>query len=254
MLAVQSTPHFIINVIGSPPQLDFRGCLWQTACDLQRLGGPPLPTEDLVSKSFHDSYRLQMLKSPNFGHDDMPGKQWWEEAVRSTFLHTGMLPYFYDSFDEIYGEAFDGSRGVEGGGFWKRNEGAVEALASVAGRGVTVGVISNSDSRYHALLTNLGLAEHIDFVHVSGETGWKKPEEYAFHTAIEAASELRGESVLASEAVHVGMSASGDVLGALEAGWDAVYCGDAEMAIDGVVALPRRQIAGLGAALGLPAD
>ena len=143
----------------------------------QRLGGPSLPSEYEVSKAFHDSYRLQMLKSPCFGHDDdLPNREWWEATVRSTFLHTGMLPYFYDSIDEIYyGDAFDGSKDGEGG-FWTRNEGAVEALASVAGRGVILGVISNSDERYHTVLRNLGLSEHLDFVQVSGENGWAKPD------------------------------------------------------------------------------
>jgi REG-2-like HAD superfamily hydrolase len=193
----------------------------------QRLGGPPLPSPCEVSKAFHDSYRLQMLKNPCFGHDDgLSNRDWWEATVRSTFLHTGMLPYFYDSFDEIYGEAFDGSKE---GGFWARNSGAVECLASLAGRGATIGVISNSDVRYHDILHNLGLRPHLDFVHVSGETGWAKPDPMAFGEALLAAGRVRGETVAAEHAVHVGVSASNDVLGALDAGWSAVYCGDANM-------------------------
>ena len=211
----------------------------------QRLGGPPLPSEYEVSKAFHDSYRLQMLKNPCFGHqDDMSNQDWWEETVRSTFLHTGMLPYFYDSFDEIYGEAFDGSKDGEGG-FWMRNSGAIDCLASLAGRGATIGVISNSDVRYHNILHNLGLSTHLDFVHVSGETGWSKPDRMAFEAALVAAGRLRGEAVPPEHAVHVGMSASNDVLGALDAGWSAVYCGDANMQIEEVLSLPRSQIAKL---------
>lgn len=212
----------------------------------QRLGGPPLPSAHDVSKAFHDSYRLQLLKHPCFGHNDaITNRDWWEATVRSTFLHTGMLPYFYDSFDEIYGEAFDGSRHGEGG-FWRRNSGALEALASLANRGATIGVISNGDVRYHDILRNLGLSTHLDFVHVSGETGWTKPDPMAFEEALHTAEQLRGELLSAEHAIHVGVSASSDVLGALDAGWSAVYCGDANMEIEGVVSLPRHQIATLG--------
>lgn len=215
----------------------------------QRLGGPPLPSEYEVSKAFHDSYRLQLLKHPCFGHDDdMPNRDWWEATARSTFLHTGMLPYFYDAFDEIYCEAFDGSRDGAGG-FWTRNTGALECLAGLAGRGATIGVISNSDARYHDILHNLGLRTHLDFVHVCGETGWAKPDPMAFGEALLAAGRLRGEAVAAEHAIHIGMSASNDVLGALDAGWSAVYCGDANMEIDGVLSVPRDQIAKLGDAL-----
>lgn len=212
----------------------------------RRLGGPPLPSEYEVSKAFHDSYRLQLLKHPCFGHDDeMPNRDWWQATVRSTFLHTGMLPYFYDAFDEIYGEAFDGSKDGNGG-FWTLNTGAVEAVASLTGRGATIGVISNSDVRYHDVLRNFGLSQHFDFVHVSGETGWAKPDAMAFQEALHAAGQLRTEVVLAEQAVHIGMSASNDILGALDAGWSAVYCGDATMEIDDVLSLPRDQIVHLG--------
>jgi len=58
-----------------------------------------------------------------------------------------------------------------------------------------------------------------------------------------------GEVVEPGHAIHVGMSAPNDVLGALDAGWSAVYSGEATMEIEGVVSVPRDRIATLGDAL-----
>ena len=55
-----------------------------------------------------------------------------------------------------------------------------------------------------------------------------------------------GEVVEPEHAIHVGMSAPNDVLGALDAGWSAVYSGEATMEIEGVVSVPRDRIATLG--------
>ena len=217
----------------------------------QRLdGAPKLPSEDTVSKAFLQEYRRQKERSPCFGHGDMPSVQWWEETIRATFSSTGMLPYFEDSFDELYHSTFDGSASPEQGGFWRLHPDADAALRAFRGSGVTLACLTNWDERYHGMLHNLGLAEHFDFVHVSGETGMEKGPEALAH-ALRTASEIRGEEVAAHEAVHVGLSASRDVLAALDAGWDSVYLGEATMEIDGVFGLPLARIQHLAPTVGV---
>ena len=90
------------------------------------------------------------------------------------------------------------------------------ALKLVRDRGLTVGVISNSNGTIRSILRTLGLLPYLDFVLDSTEVGVEKPHPRIFELAVEQAR------VTPREAVHVGDLYSVDVRGARAAGLDAI--------------------------------
>src|SRR5216110_1500909 len=93
---------------------------------------------------------------------------------------------------------------------------AEPALRLARGRGLGVGVISNSNGTIRAILRTLGLLPYLDFVLDSAEVGVEKPDPRIFDLAL---AEAR---VAAREAAYVGDLYSVDVHGARAAGLDAV--------------------------------
>src|SRR2546428_450727 len=93
---------------------------------------------------------------------------------------------------------------------------AEPALELARARGLTAGVISNSNGTIRATLRTLGLLPSLDFVLDSAEVGVEKPDPRIFRLALERAR------VAPREAVYVGDLYSVDVRGARAAGLDAV--------------------------------
>lgn len=92
----------------------------------------------------------------------------------------------------------------------------VPTLEALAGRGLTLGVISNSHRSLDAFSAHFKL-DHLLSVAISSSThGYLKPHRSIFDAALEQAG------VGVAEALMVGDSLRADVLGALEIGMDAV--------------------------------
>ena len=83
--------------------------------------------------------------------------------------------------------------------------------------GVRIGIVSDWGSNLRAILAELELDPHLDFVLPSGAVGVAKPNPAFYRMALEAAG------VEADEAVMVGDSYRADVRGAWSAGMDAVW-------------------------------
>jgi putative hydrolase of the HAD superfamily len=93
----------------------------------------------------------------------------------------------------------------------------IELARELAGSGVTVAVLSNSEGRLAELLVEVGIADIFAAVIDSGREGVAKPDPRIFARTLERV----GGS--ADTAVHIGDSWSADVEGALAAGWRAVW-------------------------------
>lgn len=102
---------------------------------------------------------------------------------------------------------------------WRLAPGVRETLSALSAAGLRLGILSNWDERLEPLLTRLDLRTPFDFILASGVVGRHKPSPDAFR----AAAERWGwhPSALA----HVGDSWEQDALGALDAGWRAVFVG-----------------------------
>lgn len=138
-------------------------------------------------------------------------RQFWRDLVFQVFEPSGGLNDFERYFEIVY-EAFAGKD------HWHvfddvANSGIFEKLKK---SGVILGVVSNWDSRLHAILKSTGLAVYFDFILASAEVRSAKPDKKIF---IEA---LRRSGVIAEEACHVGDEPFADIHGANNAGIDAI--------------------------------
>ena len=102
-------------------------------------------------------------------------------------------------------------------GLWNEADPEAErVLRRLRARGLGTGVVSNSNGSVRAILEELGLARHLDFVLDSSVVGVEKPDPRIFLMALETAR------VAPAEAVYVGDLYSVDVLGARGAGLAAI--------------------------------
>ena len=101
---------------------------------------------------------------------------------------------------------------------WRRPVAGVhEVVRALQGRGVPLGVVSNSEGALHALLEQTALLDAFVCVADSGALGFEKPAPAIFEWA---AARL---GVATAELVHVGDSWAADVEGALGVGARAVW-------------------------------
>jgi putative hydrolase of the HAD superfamily len=136
-------------------------------------------------------------------------RDWWRNLVREVFDGLGQFP----RFEEFFGEVFERFGGRE---FWNVYADVAPALAELKSRGLTLGVISNFDSRLYDVLRVCGLDHFFDSVHVSTRVGAAKPDPAIFRAA------LSYHAVEARLAWHVGDSLREDFEGAMAAGLNAV--------------------------------
>jgi len=103
--------------------------------------------------------------------------------------------------------------------------GMVELARELTARGVTVGVLSNSEGRLAELLAEIGVADAFAAVIDSGRVGVEKPDRRIFDHAL---------AVLGGGApgIHLGDSWPADIAGALGAGWRAIWFGRRAAPVD----------------------
>ncbi len=138
-------------------------------------------------------------------------KKFWRDIVFRVFEPHGGLNNFEHYFETVY-EAFARKD------HWHVFEDVMDSgiFDKLKKCGVVLGVISNWDSRLHAILKSTDLVGHFDFILASAEVGSAKPDETIFAEA------LKRSGVGAHEACHIGDEPRADVLGANNAGIDAI--------------------------------
>ena len=99
---------------------------------------------------------------------------------------------------------------------WRPYDDVVPALERFRARGLRLAVVSNWDSRLHAILEDGDLRRWFDEVVVSSEIGWRKPHPGIFRHALEVMGVGPGE------VLHVGDSVGDDLEGAAGCGIGAV--------------------------------
>jgi len=138
-------------------------------------------------------------------------RSFWKRLVYQVFEHYGGLENFEDYFEIIY-EAFTRKD------HWHVFDDVISSgiLNKLKNRGVTLGVVSNFDSRLHTILESTGLAQYFDFILASAEVGSAKPDKNIFNEAISKSG------VSYSEACHIGDDLLADIQGANSVGIDAI--------------------------------
>ncbi len=138
----------------------------------------------------------------------------------------GFWPVYYTPFYERLGltgaqveRAIEMTRRAndEGFGIWRVPvDGLEETVDALVRRGLSVGIISNSDGRLEARLEGIGIRDLFDFVIDSAVVGVSKPASAIFGLAVEASG------VPAGQAVYVGDYYEVDVVGARGVGMTPV--------------------------------
>lgn len=133
----------------------------------------------------------------------------WRAVVRATFRD---WPALADS-EAFFGALYERFRLPTA---WRVFDDVVPTLASLKAAGLRLGILSNWDDRLRPLLEQLDLCRWFEVVVISCEAGCRKPDATLFRRAAEAFG-FPPEQVL-----HVGDSWEHDVLGARDAGMQAV--------------------------------
>ncbi len=138
-------------------------------------------------------------------------RQFWRQLVKNVFDPHGGL----ENFDRYFATVFDAFKKKE---CWSIFDDVTKSniLPDLKDAGVTLGVISNWDSRLPATLKNMGLAQYFDFILPSATIGSAKPDGKIFQEA------LRLAEVEAEDACHIGDEIRTDVQGARDAGIDSI--------------------------------
>jgi len=143
----------------------------------------------------------------------------WAEIVARTLAGSSPLANDGAYFAELY-EHFATAKP------WRVYEDVRPTLAALRRQGLKLAAISNWDRRLRPLLHNLDLAPAFDLIVISAEQGIHKPAPGIFARAVAALG------VPASAALHVGDSAEEDLLGARQAGLQALRLDRAAAALD----------------------
>lgn len=95
---------------------------------------------------------------------------------------------------------------------WRPYPDVIPVLKILKDKGLTLGIISNWDTRLASLCVELGLSTYLDFVISSASVGRLKPQPHIFEIALKRAK------VLPEEAIHIGDHYYADVMGARSVG------------------------------------
>nr|XP_056716957.1 haloacid dehalogenase-like hydrolase domain-containing protein 3 [Euleptes europaea] len=163
---------------------------------------------EALSRAFHQAYKAQVQRFPNYGLDrGLSSKQWWQDVVMETFRFSGvhednvLLPIA----EKLYWD-YCSKRN------WELLPGASETLQQCRQLGIRMAVISNFDRRLPEILAQCNLHQHFEFVLTSESVGFAKPDKRIFLEA------LRISRVPPPLAAHVGDNYMNDYRAPREAG------------------------------------
>ncbi|KAM3102115.1 HAD-IA family hydrolase [Phormidesmis sp. 146-20] len=177
--------------------------------------GVDVPTE-VLNQAFYQSFKA--AGSPAF-----PGRssaeipqlefEWWGTIAHQTFKRANVRDQFSD-FSKFFTELYHHFETTEP---WILYTDVVPTLEKLRDRDITLGVLSNFDSRLHAVLKALNLTDFFSSVTISTEVGAAKPSPQIFDVALDK------HNCSAQFAWHVGDSLEEDYKAAKAAGLRGIW-------------------------------
>jgi putative hydrolase of the HAD superfamily len=145
----------------------------------------------------------------------LPGLEydWWRTLARRSFERSGVLAQIPD-FDAFFRPLFTYFETADPWVVYPETLNALEVLKAL---GIELAIISNFDSRLHAVLKALTLEDWFQSVTISTQVGAAKPETEIFRMA------LAQHNYLPEQAWHVGDSWTEDYEGAITAGFQGIW-------------------------------
>jgi putative hydrolase of the HAD superfamily len=168
-----------------------------------------------LNQAFFNSFKASdPMAFPGVAADEIPHYEyvWWEAIAIKTFYEAGVFEQFTD-FPAFFAALYEHFKTAAP---WYIYPDIHAALTQWRNQGIELGVLSNFDSRLHAVLPALGLADFFTSVTVSTEVGAAKPDGKIFKAALEK------HQASPSEAWHIGDSQREDYDGAKAAGLRAI--------------------------------
>jgi putative hydrolase of the HAD superfamily len=132
-------------------------------------------------------------------------QDWWKNLVKQVFEPWG----YFENFDNYFNELFAYFAEPTAWGLYPE---ALDTLAALRQRRVTLAVISNFDSRLVRILDGLGAGSWFADIFVSSRVGYAKPDRQIFDVALDR------HGLAPGNAIHVGDSETNDLFGAQNAG------------------------------------
>lgn len=171
---------------------------------------------EVLNQAFYQSFKAAQAPAfPGEDLDKLPQLEfdWWQAIAQQTFEQAGVLHQFSD-FSAFFSELYCHFKTADP---WLVYPDVVPTLKNLCDRGITLGVLSNFDSRLYSVLKALNLADFFSSVTISTEVGAAKPSPQIFTAAL-------GKHHCAAElAWHVGDSFEEDFQAAKAAGLRGIW-------------------------------
>jgi len=164
-----------------------------------------------LDKAFYRSFKsAPRMAFPNAPATDIPHLEycWWQTVAADTFERVDALAQF-TNFDTFFSDVYQHFTTAAP---WIVYSDTVESLKRWQQLGISLGVISNFDSRLYTVLEALELKAYFESITISTEVGAAKPSPRIFTAA------LQKHNCSPTQAWHVGDSKVEDFEGAKAAG------------------------------------
>ena len=173
---------------------------------------------ELVNRAFYQSFQgAPKIAFPDLPPSDIPIAEymWWRSLAEQTFRETGDFDKFAD-FDTFFKSLYSYFATDQPWFLYPETRSALDQWQQ---QGITLGLLSNFDSRIYAVIVALGLDHYFSSITISTEIGAAKPDRLIFESAL-AKHELERSPDLAW---HIGDSFKEDYQGASAVGITAFW-------------------------------
>ncbi|KAJ2746699.1 hypothetical protein GGI20_001120 [Coemansia sp. BCRC 34301] len=168
-----------------------------------------------VGAGFARAFKETHAKHPCYGYGQgMTSKQWWEQVIARTWLHSANIdiaehPKLLAEREALI-TRFASSEG------YRMFDDVPRILPYLQRKGIKLGVISNMDENAEGVLRSFEIRRYFDFVLTSINVGVEKPDPKMFDLALAAVN------VRPYDSLHIGDSEKLDYLPAKAAGMEAL--------------------------------
>ncbi|OYQ62123.1 hydrolase [Pseudanabaena sp. SR411] len=172
----------------------------------------------LINRAFYQAFQTApKIAFPDLPQSDIPiaEYQWWRSLAEQTFSQTGDLTKFLD-FEAFFKSLYAYFATSEP---WFIYEDTCLALDIWKQQGITLGVLSNFDSRIYSVMKALRLEDYFTSITISTEIGAAKPDSLIFEASLTKHQIERSPDL----AWHIGDSFGEDYTGASAAGITAFW-------------------------------
>ncbi|MEM6251423.1 MAG: HAD family hydrolase [Cyanobacteria bacterium P01_D01_bin.156] len=169
-----------------------------------------------LDQAFYRSFSTATpMAFPDVSAVDIPycEYRWWLAIARDTFERAGVVQEF-SNFETFFEEVYHHFSTAKP---WVVYQDTLSSLERWQRLGISLGIISNFDSRIYSVLGALGLKDYFQTVTISTEAGAAKPDPLIFMTA------LQKHDCHPQEAWHIGDSRKDDLQGAGSAGLHGIW-------------------------------